>query len=530
MALTFFVYFAGCRYNYYISDIHNEDKSIRKHYFDFSGIIFYKQSEISQISIIVHENLRKKNLSVQCNDNSTTICNYTISPKSTFLIFMLICGDVHPHPGPSNVKRQPKNPCKICNKGIIKTIIKKCLECNVCGTKVHIRCTKVPSNVKDNFNQSSILYTCDLCSFDSLPFNRCESFSPFFESDDEINPPDFINLPSTLKEDCFHAFKNKGLHFIHLNARSLLPKISELKIVAQRTTAAVISISETWLDETITNQEIQIDNYSVVRSDRSRNGGGVCMFIRNDIAFSILEDLKIEDMESIFVEILLPKTKPIVIGTCYRPPKQTCFLDLLQQTLNKIRPDLEQIILGDFNIDLKISTTATSKSYKNMLNVSNLKQLIQEPTRVTPSSCTIIDHILCNNEEKISQSGVIPTGISDHFMTFCTRKAHIKDKCDAPNIVTVRSMKHYNKDLLNEKLTSADWSSLFLCRNIENAWQIFRSTFHSILDDIAPHRDIKIRQHTDPWMTSEILENIRNRDELLKCYNKSKNKDDYKQF
>ena len=62
LALTFFVYFAGCRYNNYISDIHNEDKSLRKHYFDFSGIIFYKQSEISQISIIVHENLRKKKI------------------------------------------------------------------------------------------------------------------------------------------------------------------------------------------------------------------------------------------------------------------------------------------------------------------------------------------------------------------------------------------------------------------------------------------------------------------------------------
>ena len=31
-------------------------------------------------------------------------------------------------------------------------------------------------------------------------------------------------------------------------------------------------------------------------------------------------------------------------------------------------------------------------------------------------------------------------------------------------------------------------------------------------------------------MTSEILENIRNRDELLNCYNKTKNKDQYKQF
>ena len=72
------------------------------------------------------------------------------------------------------------------------------------------------------------------------------------------------------------------------------------------------------------------------------------MYIRDDLAFSIIEDLKVEDMESIFIELLLPKTKPIVIGSCYRPPKQTSFLDLLQQTLSNVRPDFEQIILGDF--------------------------------------------------------------------------------------------------------------------------------------------------------------------------------------
>ena len=67
-------------------------------------------------------------------------------------------------------------------------------------------------------------------------------------------------------------FKTKGLHFLHLNARSLLPKMSELKLVAIRTKAAILSITETWLDETVTNQEVQIENYSVVRSDRTRKG------------------------------------------------------------------------------------------------------------------------------------------------------------------------------------------------------------------------------------------------------------------
>jgi hypothetical protein len=35
-----------------------------------------------------------------------------------------------------------------------------------------------------------------------------------------------------------------------------------------------------------------------------------------------LQDLKIEGMESIWIDILFPKTKPIIMGTCYRPTKQ----------------------------------------------------------------------------------------------------------------------------------------------------------------------------------------------------------------
>ena len=34
---------------------------------------------------------------------------------------------------------------------------------------------------------------------------------------------------------------------------------------------------------------------------------------------------------------------------------------------------------------------------------------------------TLIDHILANKNEKITQSGLINIGLSDHQMSFCTR-------------------------------------------------------------------------------------------------------------
>ena len=45
------------------------------------------------------------------------------------------------------------------------------------------------------------------------------------------------------------------------------------------------------MDNNITNLDMHIDNYSLIRSDRSRKGGGVCIYVKNSITFSERKDL-----------------------------------------------------------------------------------------------------------------------------------------------------------------------------------------------------------------------------------------------
>ena len=52
-------------------------------------------------------------------------------------------------------------------------------------------------------------------------------------------------------------------------------------------------------------------------------------------------------------------------------------------------------------------------------------QLIKEATRVTMTTSSLIDHIVTNTPEKISDSGVIHTGISDHSSVFAIRKISV---------------------------------------------------------------------------------------------------------
>ena len=104
--------------------------------------------------------------------------------------------------------------------------------------------------------------------------NKC--FLPILlilSGDISLNPEPFSNNQS-LHSNEWNVFRSKGIHLIHLNVNSLLPKIDEICYIAERTKAAVIGITESKLDESIFQSEIQIDNYDLLRCDRNRNGGG----------------------------------------------------------------------------------------------------------------------------------------------------------------------------------------------------------------------------------------------------------------
>ena len=83
------------------------------------------------------------------------------------------------------------------------------------------------------------------------------------------------------------VFDKRGLHFLHLNINSLLLKIDELRHIARLTNAAVIGISESKLDDSVSTSEIQIDEYDLLRCDRNRHGGRVACYIRNDLSYNL---------------------------------------------------------------------------------------------------------------------------------------------------------------------------------------------------------------------------------------------------
>ena len=215
----------------------------------------------------------------------------------------------------------------------------------------------------------------------------------------------------------------KNLHLLHLNINSLLSKIDEIRFIGKQSNPSIIGTSESKLDPSILNSELDIDEYDLIRSNCSGKGGGVACYIRKSLSYNHKTNF-CRKIESIFIDIFLPKSKSVLVGVLYWPPDKLDFLEHLNNSLKEynICNTQEYYLIGDFNVSLlsgnKIllkkqysdsysQAPAIVKNYLDLCCSHSLHQLVMKPKRTAEHTKTLIDHILTNSLEKVIQSGAI---------------------------------------------------------------------------------------------------------------------------
>ena len=200
------------------------------------------------------------------------------------------------------------------------------------------------------------------------------------------------------------------MHFGHLNVNSLLSKIEEFRSLALNTNISVLGFTETKLDNTVSNEELKIDGYNLLQSDRSKSYCGVACYIKNNIVHNRQSSIS-ENIENIVLDMLVPKSKPITVGIIYKPPNQVGFVDHFNNAQGKSPFQSNEIfLLGDFNINLfseghyvlkkdfkRLKEAQLKhrllKSYVETFLAFGLNQLIENSTRSTLHIASLIDHI-----------------------------------------------------------------------------------------------------------------------------------------
>ena len=173
-----------------------------------------------------------------------------------------------------------------------------------------------------------------------------------------------------------------------------------------------------------------------IRLDRNSFGGGIAIYIRENIPSKILEQLPAgANDEGIFVELNLRNSKWVLFAG-YSPSN-------IEIIMNKFVNDYDNIIMmGDFNCD--VDNKYENYKILNFFESFSLTNIVKEPTYFkNPIKPTCIDLIITDRKESFSDTTVIETGLSDyHLMTVTCLNKYIKKL--PPKITCYRSYKTFD--------------------------------------------------------------------------------------
>ena len=302
----------------------------------------------------------------------------------------------------------------------------------------------------------------------------------------------------------------KGFKIATLNVNSLLKHIDEIRHVLFSAPFDIFAINESKMDELIPDNEISIPGYNLIRKDRNRAGGGVVLYIRDNISFSDREDLVPSSLEMVCAGINRPHSKPFLVCTWYKPPNSD--MDECEIFFQRCDAESRELILvGDLNCDVsKFSLDPHTRQLIFLCSLYQIDQLIDKPSRVTDTSATIIDLVLTNVKENIHASGVIHLGISDHSLIYAVRKFMLP-KTNL-SVREIRDYKHFNAELFVEDLSRMPWKVIQQVNNPNTCWNVWKSFFTETLNRHAPIRHKRTRRTSVPWITPRIKDLVRNRD------------------
>ena len=171
------------------------------------------------------------------------------------------------------------------------------------------------------------------------------------------------------------------------------------------------------------------------------------------------------------------------------------------------------------------------KALQTFITESNLTQVIEDLTRVTDKSASLLDVIMTSSRSIITSSGVLNDCISDHLPVY----ALVKMKAPKPHqsFKTIRSFKRYNPMKLRLDMSRQN-NTLELVHELEDVNDkvlTFDNLLKSTLDAHAPLVTvIKIKNRPCPFVTNEIKDMMRNRDHLHRIFLSSRRQSDWMTF
>ena len=302
------------------------------------------------------------------------------------------------------------------------------------------------------------------------------------------------------------------------NVRSLRPGPSNhkcdevqanVRFLTEYRDACVMCFTETWLDETIPGNYLNIDGFGEpFRLDRDRNitgkstGGGVCIYVNEQWCAHSNVKLR-QQVCTPHVEVLSVSLRPkylprefglVFITVLYVHPaanetRATTTIADCEHTLELISPEAPCFVLGDFN---KCSLRSALPSYQ---------QYVSSTTRAGK----ILDCCYGNVKNAYRSISKQPIGSSDHNTVHLITVYRKKVKTGK---VSVREVKQWTTDAVEELrgcMECTDWDVFFSPGDSLDHTATVISDYIAFCEDmIIPKKLVKSFPNSKPWITKEL--------------------------
>jgi hypothetical protein len=209
-----------------------------------------------------------------------------------------------------------------------------------------------------------------------------------------------------------------------------------------------------------------------------------------------------------------------ILSTVYRsttPPRNISLTEHLTQFTSKLntlltatnRKKLNTYIFLDSNINLlNLNSDHSVANYHDTILNNGFIQLITRATRKQGNHFSLIDHILSNTVNTNTNSGVLVSDISDHFITFTspsyTKISRKQAMCTARNFSKQKHIKNFKLSLRAHSWNTT-YSSNYAFESFDYFWQDFYQRFntHFPLCTFSANKNTsKIKN----FLTPELLE------------------------
>ena len=336
----------------------------------------------------------------------------------------------------------------------------------------------------------------------------------------------------------------KGVVNIHINIRSMYNKMSEVKNLIKKESPHILGISETELRKSHHSLDsLKVPGYDLIlpKSWESYGRARVVIYIKKSLVYEHLPELEHSDIQSVWIKAGFKNTKKIYFSHLYREHTNSMGGSMASQraALEKMlgqwddavvhgQPDEpnEVHIAGDMNLDCldgrwlepDYPLVTLSRMVMESCNMNNFSQVVDKVTRVqfnrvkniTSSSC--IDHVYCNTKHRISPIKVISSGASDHDAIAYTRFS--KDPVPPSRTIRRRSYKNFNKEEYLKDIANIDFTDVYTSVDVDDAASLLTQKLVVVLNKHAPWIIYQQRKKFSPWISSETLKLMEQRDEI----------------